>query len=366
MPLTISPIINSKHNPTFTPTPTSISTTQSPSSLISTPTPARSQIWPLSLRTIKHLYISHHYRQCIARVEDLLPLTEEPIHKTYLTFYTAMSYEGMGLAAHNYSKNKLPLLQAAVEWFVVCRAWVVGASVASDTSVQEEGGRGERDRDKHRYSDTDSEYEDTDRDKGDTLERSITQMIQGIDLHGRDPFEDDPFIDREDSDPELDLDRENAGDEWMAIQVLDSHSDTFQGSSSPTLNDSDSDSDTPNNSYITDSPNEPIYTSTEQGLIPSPLKVRKASGESFEAEILRQSGLNLDPDLEHVQIQKSLSQYRKLPSVGGSRFVPPLPVRVIPASTTTPGYHSGSGTTTSTTSNPNPKPTTPIRRKKRY
>lgn len=32
----------------------------------------------------------------------------------------AISYEGMGLAAHQFSGQKLPLLQAAVEWFGVC------------------------------------------------------------------------------------------------------------------------------------------------------------------------------------------------------------------------------------------------------
>ncbi|PWY89480.1 hypothetical protein BO94DRAFT_545472 [Aspergillus sclerotioniger CBS 115572] len=326
MPHTTNPTIKSNPNPTFT--PTSTSTTSTPNSKL--------QNWPLTLRDIKHLYTSHHYRQCIALAEDLLPLTEEPIHKTYLTFYTAISYEGMGLAAHNYSKNKLPLLQAAVEWFVVCGGWVGDASVPSTASVEEEGGAVE--------SDTDSEYGYEDEDKGsdDTLERSIAQLIQGIDLLGGDPFEDDPFIDREDADPNQNEDEEKY--EWLLTQDSDaessSHSDSFQDSPSLGDSDTDSDTDTPNNSFTTtNGPNELFHLPHEQGLIPSPLKVRKASGESFEAKILRLSGLNLDSELNLDQ--QPFPQYKKHPTEGSSGFVPPLPVRVIPTSTTNPYSDSG-------------------------
>ncbi|PYI08464.1 hypothetical protein BO78DRAFT_468459 [Aspergillus sclerotiicarbonarius CBS 121057] len=347
MSLIINSTLNPNPNPnsTFTRTPTSPASTKSPSS--SAPTPTKPQNWPLTLRTIKHLYTSHHYRQCIARAEDLLPLTEEPIHKTYLTFYTAISYEGMGLAAHNYSKNKLPLLQAAVEWFVVCGGWVADAYDASDTFLptevaekEEEDEDGfEEECDRRRYSgmegDTDSENGNEDENENDTLERSIAQMIGGIDLHGRGPFQDDPFIDREDSD----LGHDEDGGEWTHIQGSDSdsnsRSDIFEGSPGPSLSDRDSDTDTdtdetPNNSYITTTnPNEP-YGAIEEDLIPSPLKVRKASGESFEADILQKSGVNLDLDLEHVQ--QPFPQYKKLATVGGPSCdsVPALPVRVIP------------------------------------
>ncbi|PWY76541.1 hypothetical protein BO83DRAFT_232309 [Aspergillus eucalypticola CBS 122712] len=35
--------------------------------------------WPLTLRTIKNLYTSHHYRQCIAHAAEHLSLTEQPV-----------------------------------------------------------------------------------------------------------------------------------------------------------------------------------------------------------------------------------------------------------------------------------------------
>ncbi|RAK96376.1 uncharacterized protein BO80DRAFT_505464 [Aspergillus ibericus CBS 121593] len=275
-------------------------------------------------------------------------LTMEKIHKTYLTFYTAISYEGMGLAAHNYSKNKLPLLQAAVEWFVACGGWVADADDAL-SPVQVGEGKGAMFEEGCRYSDegTASEYETGDENENDTLERSIAQMIGSIDLHGRDPFEDDPFIDDEDTDRD-----DNAEGEWARIQGSDiasnSQSDTFQASlsPSPSLCDTDTDNETLSNSFTTTTTNSnKIYEAIEESLIPSPLNVRKASGESFEADILQKSGVNYDFDHGHVHVQQPFPQHKKVAPVGGSvqTLSLPLPVRVIPTTLHThPQPHSGS------------------------
>ncbi|KAL3261465.1 hypothetical protein ABHI18_003780, partial [Aspergillus niger] len=48
----------------------------------------------------------------------------------------AISYEGMGLAAHQFSGQKLPLLQTAVEWFGVC------GEVVGEVQDDWEGGGG--------------------------------------------------------------------------------------------------------------------------------------------------------------------------------------------------------------------------------
>ncbi|OJJ47239.1 hypothetical protein ASPZODRAFT_166461 [Penicilliopsis zonata CBS 506.65] len=43
-----------------------------------------------------------------------------PVYKTYLCFYSAISYEILGRAAHKYSSNKLPLLRLAQDYFLSC------------------------------------------------------------------------------------------------------------------------------------------------------------------------------------------------------------------------------------------------------
>ncbi|PYH49193.1 uncharacterized protein BP01DRAFT_332042 [Aspergillus saccharolyticus JOP 1030-1] len=85
--------------------------------------------WQVALQAIKLLYTQRQYKQCAARVSEVLRTAPEPIHavhKTFLYFYSAISYEAMGLSAHNYSRNKLPLLHLALESFVTCSAVLPG------------------------------------------------------------------------------------------------------------------------------------------------------------------------------------------------------------------------------------------------
>ncbi|RAK73549.1 uncharacterized protein BO72DRAFT_350825, partial [Aspergillus fijiensis CBS 313.89] len=81
--------------------------------------------WQVALRAIKRLYAQRQYKQCTARVSELLITAPEPIHpvyQTFLYFYSAICYEAMGLSAHNYSRNKLPLLHSALDCFTNCSA----------------------------------------------------------------------------------------------------------------------------------------------------------------------------------------------------------------------------------------------------
>ncbi|KAL4882663.1 hypothetical protein BJY04DRAFT_38433 [Aspergillus karnatakaensis] len=85
----------------------------------------------LALEEIKSLYIQRQYKRCVARSSSILESangsggTREPIHavhRTYLYFYSGISYEAMGQYAHVYSRNKIPLLHNALDCFVACLA----------------------------------------------------------------------------------------------------------------------------------------------------------------------------------------------------------------------------------------------------
>ncbi|KAL5341128.1 hypothetical protein BJX70DRAFT_75074 [Aspergillus crustosus] len=81
--------------------------------------------WKLTLQEIKLLYIQRQYKRCIARSLSILSTAREPInpvHKTYLYFYSGISYEAMGRYAHVYSRNKIPMLHSALDCFVTCLA----------------------------------------------------------------------------------------------------------------------------------------------------------------------------------------------------------------------------------------------------
>ncbi|RAL13789.1 uncharacterized protein BO97DRAFT_314137, partial [Aspergillus homomorphus CBS 101889] len=85
--------------------------------------PQSSEEWHTALEAIKLLYHQRQYKQCAARVTELLTTAPEPInavHKTFLYFYSAISYEAMGLSAHSHSRNKLQLLHFALDSFVTC------------------------------------------------------------------------------------------------------------------------------------------------------------------------------------------------------------------------------------------------------
>lgn len=50
-------------------------------------------------------------------------------HKAYLHYYSAISYETLGDAAHNYSSNKLPLLHLARDNYIACHVSLTVARV---------------------------------------------------------------------------------------------------------------------------------------------------------------------------------------------------------------------------------------------
>ncbi|KAI9926439.1 hypothetical protein ASPWEDRAFT_45469 [Aspergillus wentii DTO 134E9] len=95
--------------------------------------------WRLALQGVKLLYFQRQYKQCAARSAEILKTASEPIHpvyKTYLYFYSAISYEILGRSAHNYSTKKLHLLHSALDCFVTCTAVLPSAISASDAAEE--------------------------------------------------------------------------------------------------------------------------------------------------------------------------------------------------------------------------------------
>ncbi|EAL93661.1 hypothetical protein KXV68_004102 [Aspergillus fumigatus] len=87
--------------------------------------PQSPEQWKQAIQEVKLLYLQRQYKQCAARSFEILEAVRGPIHpvyKTCLYFYSAISYEEMGRAAHNYSRRKLPLLHSALDSFVTCSA----------------------------------------------------------------------------------------------------------------------------------------------------------------------------------------------------------------------------------------------------
>ncbi|EFW17216.1 hypothetical protein D8B26_003953 [Coccidioides posadasii str. Silveira] len=83
-----------------------------------------SEQWRLALQEIKILLLKRQYKQCAALSHDLMGSLDEnlhTIHRAYLQYYGAASYETLGRAAHNYSSNKLLLLNLAKEGYVACK-----------------------------------------------------------------------------------------------------------------------------------------------------------------------------------------------------------------------------------------------------
>ncbi|KAL4898013.1 hypothetical protein BDV59DRAFT_198259 [Aspergillus ambiguus] len=134
------------------------------------------------LHEIKRLYIQRQYKQCATRASDLLQTAPEPIHpvhKTYLYFYSAISYEAMGRAAHNYSHKKLSLLHSALDCFVTCSA--VLPSPITSSSPEDDGGSSQCSLRDSLISDRPS--------SSSSLMSSITDMIdKSIDSPDDDPF----------------------------------------------------------------------------------------------------------------------------------------------------------------------------------
>lgn len=121
--------------------------------------PSTSAQWKSTLQEIKLLYMQRQYKRCVARSSSILSVAREPVlplvlnpciqrllimpnmqinpvYKTYMYFYSAISYEAMGRYAHEYSRNKIPLLHSALDCFVTCLS-VLPATVSSTVPVDE-------------------------------------------------------------------------------------------------------------------------------------------------------------------------------------------------------------------------------------
>ncbi|RJE22463.1 hypothetical protein PHISCL_05195 [Aspergillus sclerotialis] len=154
--------------------------------------PKTAKQWKAALKEVKLLYIQRQYKQCAARSTELLksdsgPLVYQinPVYETYLCFYNAICNESLGRAAHDFSKNKLPLLHCALDSYVACNA-VLPSIIPIPGSVDDPnpspvslGGFSS-------VSDT-SEASSTE----DSILSSITRIIDSsIEL----PDDDDPFV----------------------------------------------------------------------------------------------------------------------------------------------------------------------------
>ncbi|KAJ5679228.1 hypothetical protein N7462_007472 [Penicillium macrosclerotiorum] len=92
----------------------------------STPPPPRTrEEWERVLIGVKHLYLQRQYKQCALRAAEISNSARKPIHPIYqvfLSFYSAISYEFLGQAAHPYSSNKVSFLYLALDHFLDCSA----------------------------------------------------------------------------------------------------------------------------------------------------------------------------------------------------------------------------------------------------
>jgi hypothetical protein len=99
--------------------------------------PSTRSVHPKDLIRVRTLYVEKRFKHCIAACEELLeqlpptpitPITPifaanarpaelHPVHRAFLIFHQAISYECMGLAAHKYSQNKLRFLGSTQQNF---------------------------------------------------------------------------------------------------------------------------------------------------------------------------------------------------------------------------------------------------------
>ncbi|KAL2830610.1 hypothetical protein BDW59DRAFT_158512 [Aspergillus cavernicola] len=110
----------------------------------SSPKTSSSAQWKVTLQELKVLYIQRQYKRCVARSSSILSSARDsihPVHKTYLYFYSGVCYEAMGQYAHDYSRNKIPLLHSAFDCFVTCLA-VLPAVVPDEDTRAGDGSRG--------------------------------------------------------------------------------------------------------------------------------------------------------------------------------------------------------------------------------
>lgn len=126
----------------------------------------------------------------MARLADGLIKQIHPVHECYLHFYSAISYEVLGEVAHKYSKNKLPLLRAALDGFLACSA-ALPATIPVPDLVQDEGPAPSPETLGDLSTPPESDSSDGFSTGKSSLLSSITRVIdRSIEF----PEEDDPFI----------------------------------------------------------------------------------------------------------------------------------------------------------------------------
>ncbi|KAK2749229.1 hypothetical protein FQN57_006845 [Myotisia sp. PD_48] len=99
--------------------------------------------WKLSLQEIKLLYMKRQYRQCASRSADVLSSLQHQVHKihrAYLHYYCASSYESLGCASHNFSTNKIPLLRIAMKNYSDCKASLESAFATPESPDESRDG----------------------------------------------------------------------------------------------------------------------------------------------------------------------------------------------------------------------------------
>lgn len=105
-----------------------------PAHVVQARAPSVRSLHPRDLIRVRTLYFEKRFKHCIAACEELLEQTPStpvtptfagnapsselhPVHRAFLVFHQAISYECIGLAAHKYSQNKLRFLESAQQNF---------------------------------------------------------------------------------------------------------------------------------------------------------------------------------------------------------------------------------------------------------
>ncbi|EXJ87036.1 hypothetical protein A1O3_03993 [Capronia epimyces CBS 606.96] len=90
------------------------------------------------LVSVQSLYHDRRYKQCIALCEQLQRPEIHPVQQMFLWFYRAISYESIGLIAHDYSSNKLRFLYSAKENFTLALRSLPLPYMSTETGVYEQ------------------------------------------------------------------------------------------------------------------------------------------------------------------------------------------------------------------------------------
>lgn len=215
------------------------------------------------------------------------------MYKTFLYFYSAISYEILGRSAHNYSKNKIPLLHQALDCFITCSAVLPSVLPVPEAATVFDF----RDYDSPPPLMGDlsslSEWTGASASPVGSLVNCITQIIE----RSIDSPEDDPFV--SDNEPQVDYD-DGDGDGGAAAAVAAS----FQFGVVP--------------------------GDKSKGLLPSPLRIRKSPGDL--ASVFASANGQLTGQLTYGAEHPTARGVSRPAQPARSRRPPPLPLKIVPPS----------------------------------